>query len=248
MQFPPRNWSLQPVAAEAVVEVTKLPRPLDRVTLGDSASTQTGTLVSAEHASRRVMWWADRVFAPRRRLPLGDMSDSTQRSRRGNGASMRGQGNRTQHGKPRRVVFAYRRCRQKGGAPGVDGERFADIEAYGVERWLGELTEELRKKTYRSQAFLRVWIPKPDGTKRPLGIPTVRDCVVQTAVVLVLESIFEADLPIVLSEARSAAPAGDSSCFGGPSIARASRSDSKAGSAEKSRSGIVAMNMDCNVR
>jgi group II intron reverse transcriptase/maturase len=92
------------------------------------------------------------------------------------------------------LEFAYRRCRQKGGAPGVDGERFADIEAYGVERWLGEMTEELRKKTYRPQAVLRVWIPKPDGSERPLGIPTVKDRVVQTAVVLVLEPIFEADL------------------------------------------------------
>jgi retron-type reverse transcriptase len=55
----------------------------------------------------------------------------------------------------------------------VDGERFEDIEAYGVERWLGGLTEELRKKTYRPQAVLRVWIPKPDGSRRPLGIPTV---------------------------------------------------------------------------
>jgi len=90
--------------------------------------------------------------------------------------------------------FAYRRCRQKGGAPGVDGERFEDIKAYGVERWLGELTEELRKKTYRPQAVLRVWIPKPDGSLRPLGIPTVRERVVQAAVVLVLEPIFEADL------------------------------------------------------
>ncbi len=92
------------------------------------------------------------------------------------------------------LEFAYRRCRLNGGAPGVDGERFEDIEAYGVERWLGELTEELRKKTYCPQAVLRVWIPKLDGSRRPLGIPTVRDRVVQTAVVLVLEPIFEADL------------------------------------------------------
>jgi group II intron reverse transcriptase/maturase len=92
------------------------------------------------------------------------------------------------------LEFAYRRCHRKGGAPGVDGERFEDIAAYGVERWLGELTEELRKKTYRPQAVHRVWIPKPEGSKRPLGIPTVRDRVVQTAVVLVLEPIFEADL------------------------------------------------------
>jgi group II intron reverse transcriptase/maturase len=90
--------------------------------------------------------------------------------------------------------FAYRRCRREGGAPGVDGERFEAIEVYGVERWLGELTEELRKKMYCSQAVRRVWIPKPDGSKRPLGIPTVRDRVVQTAAVLVLEPIFEADL------------------------------------------------------
>src|SRR5208337_3800256 len=92
------------------------------------------------------------------------------------------------------LEFAYRRCRDQGGAPGVDAERFEDIETYGVERWLGELTEELRKKTYQPQAVRRVWIPKPDGSKRPLGIPTVRDRVVQTAAVLVLEPIFEADL------------------------------------------------------
>ena len=92
------------------------------------------------------------------------------------------------------LEFAYRRCRLNGGAAGVDGERFEDIESYGLERWLGERTEELRKKTYRPQAVRRVWIPKPDGSRRPLGIPTVRDRVVQTAVVLVLEPIFEADL------------------------------------------------------
>ena len=92
------------------------------------------------------------------------------------------------------LEFAYRCCRRKGGAAGVDSERFADIEAYGTERWLGELAEQLRDKTYRPEAVRRVWIPKPDGSKRPLGIPTVRDRVVQTAAVLVLEPIFEADL------------------------------------------------------
>jgi RNA-directed DNA polymerase len=92
------------------------------------------------------------------------------------------------------LEFAYRRCRHNGGAAGVDGEGFDAIEAYGVERWLGELTEELKEKTYRAQAVRRVWIPKPDGSRRPLGIPTVRDRVVQTAVVLVLEAIFETDL------------------------------------------------------
>ena len=93
------------------------------------------------------------------------------------------------------LTFADRRCKANGGAAGVDGQNFADIEAYGVERWLAELAEELRKKVYRPQAVRRVYIPKPDGTKRPLGIPTIRDRVVQTAVVLVLEPIFEADLP-----------------------------------------------------
>lgn len=92
------------------------------------------------------------------------------------------------------LEFAYRCCRHNGGAAGVDGESFDDIESYGEERWLGELTEELRKKTYRSQAVRRVWIPKSDGSRRPLGIPTVRDRVVQRAVVLILEPIFEVDL------------------------------------------------------
>ncbi|MGA7951067.1 MAG: group II intron reverse transcriptase/maturase [Thiobacillaceae bacterium] len=90
--------------------------------------------------------------------------------------------------------FAYRLARSNGGAPGVDGQDFADIEAYGVERWLGELTQALKEKTYRTQAVRRVYIPKADGKQRPLGIPTVRDRVVQTAAVLVLTPIFEADL------------------------------------------------------
>jgi len=92
------------------------------------------------------------------------------------------------------LLFAYRCCRANGGASGVDEQNFADIESYGRERWLDELAEELRKHTYRPQAVRRVWIPKPDGKQRPLGIPTVRDRVVQTAAVLVLEPIFEADL------------------------------------------------------
>ena len=90
--------------------------------------------------------------------------------------------------------FAYECCRVNNGAPGVDGQTFDDIEAYGFERWLGELAEELKNRTYRPQPVRRVWIPKPDGKRRPLGIPTIRDRVVQMAAVVILEPIFEADL------------------------------------------------------
>jgi RNA-directed DNA polymerase len=90
--------------------------------------------------------------------------------------------------------FAYARCHNNGGAPGIDGQSFAAIEEYGVLRWLDELTEELRKETYRPRPVRRVFIPKGDGKLRPLGIPCIRDRVVQMAAVLVLEPIFEADL------------------------------------------------------
>ncbi len=92
------------------------------------------------------------------------------------------------------MAHAYACCKANGGAAGVDGLTFADIEQYGLDRWLGERAEDLRVKAYRPSPVRRVWIPKPDGKQRPLGIPTIKDRVVQTAALLVLEPIFEADL------------------------------------------------------
>jgi len=89
---------------------------------------------------------------------------------------------------------AYNLARSNRGAPGVDGMTFEQIEAAGLEDWLTRLGEELRHKTYRPQAVRRVMIPKPGGGERPLGIPTIRDRVAQTAAKLVLEPIIEADL------------------------------------------------------
>ena len=88
---------------------------------------------------------------------------------------------------------AYALARANAGAPGTDGMTFAAIEASGLESWLAGLREELISKTYRPDPVRRVMIPKPDGSERPLGIPTIRDRVVQTAAKLVLEPIFEAD-------------------------------------------------------
>ncbi|MET0884859.1 MAG: group II intron reverse transcriptase/maturase [Mycetocola sp.] len=93
------------------------------------------------------------------------------------------------------LAHAYAQCRSNKGAPGVDGQDFADIEAYGLERWLGELALALREETYRPEPIRRVFIPKANGKLRPLGISTVRDRVCMTAAMLVLEPIFEADLP-----------------------------------------------------
>jgi RNA-directed DNA polymerase len=89
---------------------------------------------------------------------------------------------------------AYDLARANRGAPGVDGVTFAEIEAAGMEEWLGGLRKDVVAKTYRPEPVRRVMIPKPGGGERPLGIPTIRDRVVQTAAKLVLEPIFEADL------------------------------------------------------
>jgi len=92
------------------------------------------------------------------------------------------------------LAHAYALARANAGAPGVDGVTFAEIEAAGLEEWLAGLCEELRLKTYRPQPVRRTMIPKPGGGERPLGIPIIRDRVVQTAGKLVVEPIFEADL------------------------------------------------------
>jgi RNA-directed DNA polymerase len=93
------------------------------------------------------------------------------------------------------LAHAYAQCRSNKGAPGVDGQEFADVEAYGVERWLGELALALREESYRPEPIRRVFIPKANGKLRPLGISTLRDRACMTAAMLVLEPIFEADLP-----------------------------------------------------
>ena len=97
------------------------------------------------------------------------------------------------------LAHAWAQCRSNKGAPGVDGQDFAGVEAYGVQRWLGELALALKKETYRPDPIRRVFIPKANSTAknpkfRPLGISTLRDRVCMTAAMLV-EPIFEADLP-----------------------------------------------------
>src|SRR5215469_4312575 len=93
------------------------------------------------------------------------------------------------------LAFAFECCKANGGAAGVDGQTFEDIEAYGKEGWLDELAQELKSRTYQPLPVRRVYIPKPDGKQRPLGVPAIRDRTAEMAAVLVLEPIFEADLP-----------------------------------------------------
>lgn len=91
------------------------------------------------------------------------------------------------------LAHAYARARANNGAPGVDGQSFAEIESRGLEEWLTGIRQELRSRTYEPQPVRRKLLDKPGGGQRPLGIPTIRDRVVQTAAKIVLEPIFEAD-------------------------------------------------------
>jgi len=88
---------------------------------------------------------------------------------------------------------AYKKCKAKGGCAGVDGISFKDIEQLGVEKLLAEIEQELKDKTYQPQAVFRVEIPKANGKLRPLGIPTIKDRVIQMSVKMLIEPIFEAD-------------------------------------------------------
>jgi len=88
---------------------------------------------------------------------------------------------------------AWERVKDNKGASGVDGQTFEDIEAMGIGKFLNGIQQELKAKIYRPQPARRVYIPKPDGTKRPLSIPTIKDRVVQSALKLIIEPIFEAD-------------------------------------------------------
>ena len=92
------------------------------------------------------------------------------------------------------LAHAYALACANAGAPGVDGMTFAAVEAMGQGEWLAAIRKDLVAKTYRPAPVRRVMIPKPGGGERPLGIPPIRDRVVQTAAKLVLEPIFEADL------------------------------------------------------
>jgi len=92
------------------------------------------------------------------------------------------------------LAHSYAVARSNKGAPGVDDQTFERIESAGLAEWLTGIREELRNKTYQPQPVRRVMIPKPGGGERPLGIPTIRDRVVQTAAKLLIETIFEADM------------------------------------------------------
>src|ERR1700749_4721787 len=112
----------------------------------------------------------------------------------------------------------HAQCRSNKGAPGVDGQDFAAIEAYGVGRWLAELALARREESSRPEPIRRVFIPEANGKLRPLGISTVRDRVCMTAAMLVLEPIFEADLPPEIYAYRAGRNAPQAAVEGGTAV------------------------------
>src|SRR5260370_36266353 len=93
------------------------------------------------------------------------------------------------------MAFAYECCKANRGAAGVDGQTFEDIEKYGLKKWLDELTQELKRRTYRPQPVRRGDIPKPEGKRGPLGVPALKERRGKEAAVSVRSAMFDAAIP-----------------------------------------------------